>query len=186
MNFRSLLTAAIAVVCVVGCDTGNDGRPPLETQAIEAPFSVETAVNRLQSAYPKAEVKVKHNRIRRIYGIMSTGSTPRKAAEKFIQDSAPALGIAENELVLDGESASAAGTSGLNVRRLTATTATGSASAASDGVGLMYNPQTGKHKFRLYRYVQRRNGVPVYGAGLRTLVREGDTVTPSMPASIRG
>lgn len=41
----------------------------------------------------------------------------------------------------------------------------------SDGVGLMFNPATGTYKFRLYTYQQQRAGVPVYGGGLRTLVR---------------
>ena len=40
------------------------------------------------------------------------------------------------------------------------------------GVGLMYDSNTGKPKFRLYTYEQQRDGVPVFRAGLRTLVRE--------------
>ncbi|MCG6911422.1 MAG: hypothetical protein LJE94_15025, partial [Deltaproteobacteria bacterium] len=176
MNYRPLLfTSALAIVCIVGCDASTDKHRVQEIPTIETPFSVEAAVHRLKSAYPKAEVKVKQNRIRRMYGSMSTGNTPKEAADKFIQNSASAFGISESELALDGESTSLAGTSGLNVRRLSATSNPASASAESNGVGLMYDPRTGKHKFRLYRYVQHRNGVPVYGAGLRTLVREGDT-----------
>lgn len=39
----------------------------------------------------------------------------------------------------------------------------------------MLNPKTGTYKFRLYTYEQQRNGVPVFGGELRTLVRaDGD------------
>jgi hypothetical protein len=40
-----------------------------------------------------------------------------------------------------------------------------------EGVGLMYNAATGTYKFYLFRHVQVRGNVPVYGAQLNTLVK---------------
>lgn len=120
------------------------------------------AVDPLRALYPDVSVKLDAQRIQRLYGVSATGETPRAAAESLRNNSAKALGIAPHDLV---------------VRELDAGATNARASdsdAAAEGLGLMYDRVTGKPKFRLFTYDQQRDGVPVHGAGLRALVREGN------------
>lgn len=99
------------------------------------------------------------DRIRRSHGVTATGRTPDDAAETFRQRSVVALGIERDDLMparLKGAALSKVGSS----------------NAGANGVGLMHDPVTGKPKFRLYSYAQQRDGIPVFRASLRTLVRE--------------
>jgi hypothetical protein len=52
-----------------------------------------------------------------------------------------------------------------------ATSGRAGAAGAAQGFGLMYDAQTGQPKFWLFRHKQNKDGVPVYHAGLHTLVR---------------
>ena len=93
-----------------------------------------------------------------MFGVMATGKTPEEAAESFRQKSAAEFGVATDELAPARINGSA--------------TLKNAPTVHADGVGLMYDRITGKPKFRLYSYEQQRSGVPVFRAGLRTLVRE--------------
>ena len=112
--------------------------------------------------------------LRRFYGVAATGQTPDDAAESFRQQGVTALGIDRDDL----RPARLKGAAPL--------TAAVPASARANGVGLMYDPATGKPKFRLYSYEQQRDGIPVFRAGLRTLVREqGDNPVVWANADLR-
>ncbi len=144
-----LLSAIGCSVLVAGC--GGDVGGTADTRA---------AVQALKAAHPRANVHVQGDRIRRLYGPVAKGETPKLATESFRQSHAATLGVEPADLV------AAAGTE--------ASMREPAASAQRDGVGLMYDPATGKHKFRLFTYQQQRDGVPVFRGAMRTLVREGE------------
>ncbi len=152
-----------ALTGLIGCSAGDQGpaagsREPVETD------SVRQAVTQLKAVHPSAHARVQGSRVRRVYGVVGTGPTPESAAEKFRQTSAAALGVAPGDLVP---------TKGRHAAQpQVARQLKGGAASAADGIGLMFDPTTGRHKFRLYAYDQQRDGIPVFRAGLRTLVRQ--------------
>lgn len=104
----------------------------------------------------------------RLSAVAATGRTPLEATESFRKRSQTLLGLAGEDLKL------------ARLERRGASP--WPADAGEPGVGLMFDRKTGKHKFRLYNYEQRRDGVPVFRAGLRTLVR-ADADNPVVWAS---
>lgn len=118
---------------------------------------------RLKKSLPLARVRTQGQRIQRLYGEVARGSSPDAAAENFLLAGAKDLGLRPDDLapIAPRTAAAVVGAPG-------ATATTGSA-----GLGLMFNPDTGTYKFRLYAYQQTRDNVPVYGGQLRTLVRVG-------------
>lgn len=158
---------------IVGCSAGdevtngngatggpvaNGAAPATSSVPSSAPMPATRAVLS-SAASPQASANV--DRSRRMHGIVATGQTADEAAENFRQSSVALLGIERDDLRparLNG--------------KMSLSTA-GAAKARANGVGLMHDPVTGKPKFRLYSYAQQRDGVPVFRAGLRTLVREG-------------
>ena len=117
----------------------------------------------------QANAQLQAGRIRRVYGVVATGKTPDAAAESFRQRSAAELGVDRDELT---PTTTLNGSAALRNAAKTNSTASPNANANTNGVGLMYDRTTGKPKFRLYSYEQQRDGIPVFRAGLRTLVRE--------------
>ena len=155
---------------VVGCSAGEEatsggqvtGGPLASGSAAVASTVASTAAS--TGAAPTAAptgLQLQRDQIRRVHGVAATGQTPDDAAESFRQQGAVAMGIDRNDLRPARLKGSAPLTAGVP------------ASARANGVGLMYDPATGKPKFRLYNYEQQRDGIPVFRAGLRTLVREG-------------
>lgn len=155
------------ITSLTGCNASDDTRSGAGPNA-GTPPSVEASVAQLKALQPGAEVLVQGDRIRRVYGKVATGESPSAAAENFRRQSAAALGVAPEELV--------PAVAGGSFRSTT----------DPDGVGLMHDRITGKPKFRLFTYAQRRDGIPVFRAGLRTLVRaEGDHTVVWANADVR-
>lgn len=129
----------------------------MASRSAEAPLAVEHAVARLTAGHPGARVRVRNERIRRVYGMAATGDTPDASAESFRRSSAAAFGVDPDDLT---------------PAKLARSVRPSHAAANTDGVGLMYDRATGKYKFRLFTYQQHRDGIPVFRSSLRTLVRE--------------
>ncbi len=108
-----------------------------------------TAVEQLEAQFPQAKVSQRSGRNMRVYGQpLAFGDAPQVSAEAFRAQHAAVFGVEPNDLVPD-------------LRR--------------DGdqtiQPVMYRPDTGDYKFYLASYTQQKSGVPVYGAGLRLLMR---------------
>ena len=170
-----------AMTGLAACSASQEGDPSgddteRESSAVDAvpkkndtarkPGASSSSTQRLKKSLPQAHVSARGQRIQRIYGVVAEGSSPDAAAENFRQRGAKELGLSPQELVPVAPPAAA---------QLVGAPVTGSPSSASatgsTGLGLMFNPDTGTYKFRLYAYQQTRDGIPVYGGQLRTLVR---------------
>jgi len=168
VRYAALFTVG-ALAGLGGCSAGENA-PAGESRDTTAPGTSAPAATgpttapvapaaQLKTALSTANVQPPSDRLRRVHGVIATGKTPDAAAESFRQSSAAALGVDRDELMPARLNALA------TLRNATTT-------PQSNGVGLMYDRTTGKPKFRLYNYEQQRDGVPVFRAGLRTLVRE--------------
>ena len=161
------LSAMVALgvsVGIVGCSAGDEastGGQVTGGPLAAAPSVVQSTGPTPQTNLAQANSNFQRDRIRRVYGVAATGQTPDDAAETFRQTGAAALGLDRDELRPARPKGAGPLTGALT------------AGARPQGVGLMYDPATGKPKFRLYNYEQQRDGVPVFRASLRTLVREG-------------
>ncbi|HYQ04720.1 MAG TPA: hypothetical protein VER96_38865 [Polyangiaceae bacterium] len=145
-----------AIAVLTGCSAGSDEGTASIARKSGDPLVSGGVAPQINSA-PLSAATLGNGK-GRITGAVAIGATPDAAAELFRQSRVVALGIDSDDLKPAQLSASAP--------------LKGAATAASNGVGLMYDPATGKPKFRLYRYEQHRDGIPVFRAGLRTLVRE--------------
>src|SRR5688572_827111 len=159
-GFGALCTLA-AIAGLAACSDRDDASSTAEPNAAGSSPAVspDASVARLKAAHPKARVQLQGSRIQRVYGVTATGNSPNDAAERFRQDHTALLGLDPDDLMPAVLPASA------RVGR--------AAPLRTNGIGLMYNPATGKYKFRLFKYDQQRDGIPVFRSGLRTLVREG-------------
>lgn len=109
---------------------------------------------RLQQAYPDAQFLWEDGRLARVWGAtFGYGLTPEHSADSFVQDYSTLYGVATENLI-PGNTFN---------DRLTEP--------------LMYDPETGEHKFTLVYYTQYQDGIPVYQSELRLLVRN----EPSCP-----
>lgn len=160
---RSLCLMLGALAGLAGCSASE----PVELGANETSSEPQMSPTKQPKTSGSAATKSQGRRIKRLHGMIASGSSPDAAAENFRQTRAKDLGVDPVELVLVAPSAAA--------QLATNTSASSANAAASQGLGLLFNSDTGTYKFRLYTYVQQRDGVPVYGGGLRTLVRvDGD------------
>ncbi len=169
----SALVALSASLGLSACSAGNEPSAPggdtgsaAAVPAAAAPGAPARSSAVLATTSPGATALRGHSRLYRTTGFTANGATPDAAAESFRKKHATALGVDRAELVpvtLDRFGRRAGAVAKKNAP----------GNAASNGVGLMFDRATGKHKFRLYTYEQQRDGVPVFRAGLRTLVREG-------------
>jgi len=172
VRLAALLTVGAA--SLAGCSAAEDApvtgsqavAPGANDSAAAQPKTAPPPAARLTAGRPPANVLVQGARTRRVYGVVATGKTPDAAAESFRQQSAAELGLDRDELTPARINGAAA------LRNAT------TVNANARGVGLMHDPVTGKPKFRLYNYEQQRDGIPVFGAGLRTLVREDGSNNP--------
>jgi hypothetical protein len=109
----------------------------------------------IRAQFPSARTDSSAGGVVRLYGTtLATGAAPAEAADNFKQTYATAMGLSASDLVAKD-------------------VATGRAAAAGavQGIGLMYDDQTGQPRFWLYRHTQNKDGIPVFRAGLKTLVR---------------
>ena len=114
-----------------------------------APEASAAAVHRLQAELPGVQVAQEGARITRVFGRpLAHGTGPEDSAEQFRTRYANVLSVAPEELVAESPLPSGA-----------------------DSVPVMTDPATGQSKFTLVYYRQYRDGVPVFRADLRLLVR---------------
>jgi len=140
---RAAFVLGILLCTVLFLGTSNDLSAASKARA-------EAAFRLLQSDYPAVNAYSSDDgRITRIYGrAFGSGSSPEDAAEKFRVAHSAVLGAEASDL--------------LPVSRL------------ADGrhtQPVMYNSQTGESKFTLVYYSQFRDGLPVFRADVRLLVR---------------
>jgi hypothetical protein len=121
---------------------------------------VSKTTQALQGALPSGRAGVAGSAANLFGASLATGATPAASAQAFQRSYSTALGIDPNDLV---------------PRDLKQGKAV--ASAAPQGIGLMYDQATGQPKFWLYRADQVKNGIKVYRSLLLTLVRN----TPGNP-----
>jgi len=109
----------------------------------------QQALERLSSAYPAVKAYTMNGKVTQLYGRSFGGGTDAiSAADRFKSENSVIFGAEASELV--------------------------SGSDLKDGrktQPLMYDPVTGKYKFTLVYYVQKRDGIPVYGSEMKVLVR---------------
>ncbi len=111
--------------------------------------SRERARLHLKDVYPMVSFYERGSRITRVYGApLGGGSTPAETAECFLWEHAGVFGVVPADL--DPRSP-------LFDERHTQP--------------MMYDKETGKNKFTLVLYTQRKGGIPVYGADVRLLIR---------------
>jgi hypothetical protein len=109
---------------------------------------VQDAAAQLQEEFPKVQLYTEGARLTRVWGTaFSFGESPELSAQEFIRTHSNVFGVTADEL-LPGN-----GFSDLYT------------------LPLMYDRESGTYKFTLVYYRQYRDGVPVYNADLRLLVR---------------
>ena len=109
---------------------------------------VQDAADRLQQSFPKVQLFVEEGHLTRVWGTaFGYGESPERSAHEFIQTHSGVFGMAASEL-LPGNWFNDLYT-----------------------LPLGYEAETGTYKFTLVYYRQYRDGVPVYNADLRLLVR---------------
>lgn len=172
MNHKIVYPIVIVMGYMIGCN-GTEIKQASTPPQSQAPSSSESAANKLETQLPNAKVHKQGDEIQRVYGVVAKGETPKAATDEFVKNSTVSFGVSSEEIVpVEKEKAVFANvtSAGPPKKNRQANTVT----PKDNGIGLMYNPTTGKYKFRLYKYRQQRDGVPVYGAVLRTLVRVDD------------
>jgi hypothetical protein len=133
------------LILSAGCCLAVRARP--STPSAKSP--VVTAIERLQAAVPGVQVRMTGERVTRVYGrAVARGGSPDDAAGQLIRQHAPVFGVEPADLLLEG---------------------------LDPQIGavqpVMYDPQRRDYKFMLVRYAQFREGVRVFRADLRVLVR---------------
>ncbi len=107
------------------------------------------ALAQLQAEVPYVGIARTGDRITRLYGTpLAFGNDAISAADNFRLARAEVFGVAPEHLV-----------------------AKGVAEGVPSSIPLMYDPETGTYKFTLVRYAQEVDGLPVFRADLRVLVR---------------
>jgi hypothetical protein len=107
------------------------------------------AIRYLKELAPQAQVMHEDGRVTQAYGTaLAFGASPAAAAERFRLDHADVFGVTPDELMPEGFDGTPA-----------------------NELDLMFAPDTGTFKFKLFRYQQVRDGVPVFRGELRVLVR---------------
>ena len=110
--------------------------------------AVQDAAAQLQQAFPQVQLYTEGARLTRVWGTaFSFGESPELSAHEFVQTHSNVFGLIADELL------------------------PGNCFDDRYTQPLMYDPQTGTYKFTLVYYRQYRDGVPVYNADLRLLVR---------------
>jgi hypothetical protein len=155
--FKSALTASL-LAAIAWTATGSDATAqvvPNETGALEQP-SAQASINAFLNAHPNTFVSVRGGTLTRVYGkAFSSGTSPIDSADGFVAKAADMYGLAPEHLAPIGPFAD-----GTRV------------------LPLVYDRMTESYKFSLVTYSQYLNGLPVFRADLRVLVRN----EPGFPA----
>jgi hypothetical protein len=107
------------------------------------------AIDAMRAKLPQAKLHMVGQRVTRVFGQpLARGATPKLSAEQFRLSHSPVFGVPPDDL-----------------------TPVGIGKADPVTQPMMHDRDTGSHKFTLVRYTQRRNGIPVFRADLRLLVR---------------
>jgi len=147
--------SGFCILVAVGFTTAN------AVAAGSEPVGVQQALQRLRADIPLVRLYQQGARVTRIYGQpLSYGLTPQDAAEQFVLNYAGVFGVEAGEL----EPAGLPGAGGLVQP-------------------LMFEPGTGEYRFYLVRYAQQRDGIPVFRAELRVLVRNSEDFPVVLAAS---
>lgn len=112
---------------------------------------VSTAVQQLERELPGTRVSTKNGRVSHIVGALASDSEPAAAVQRFLETRKKLLGLEGSDLVSPGPTLAAA--------------------VAPKPTPVMYDPDTGKHRFLLYKFEQQSNGIPVLDGGVEVLVR---------------
>ncbi len=146
--------AASVTLLASACGIAGSGSEGGDDAPRRAPEQrVERIREALSTSAPGAQVTTSGGIVRAFGATLASGNTPDEAAAAFVRDQAQTLGV--------------------RVADLQQVNGGGAPSAAPKPLGLMLDRATGKYKFYLYRYQQRRGGTDVYDSELRTLVRNG-------------
>jgi len=163
---RSVAVGSLATVISLGL-AGCSNKPAGTKTGEERASAPAPRLPAIRAQFPSARTDGSAGGVVRLYGTaLATGSAPAEAADNFKQTYASAMGIAASDLVAKD-------------------VATGRAAAAgaTQGIGLMYDEKTGQPRFWLYRHTQNKDGLPVFRAGLKTLVRNDRNNTVVWAAS---
>jgi hypothetical protein len=163
---RSVAVGSLATVISLGL-AGCSNKPTSTKTSDEHASAPAPRSPAIRAQFPSARTDGSAGGVVRLYGTtLATGSSPADAADSFKQTYATAMGLPATDLVAKD-------------------VATGRAAAAgaTQGIGLMYDEQTGQPRFWLYRYRQNKDGIPVFQAGLKTLVRNDRNNTVVWAAS---
>lgn len=147
----------VASLAMLGCQgLAEEGKAAEGQQAPRAAAAKLQVGSAVTAAFPTAQMDTSAGGVTRLYGAaLATGASAVDASDSFRTAYASAVGLAQTELT-----PASAPQTGVQA-----------GAPGGSGVGLMADPSTGQPKFWLYRYTQNKGGVPVYGAGLKTLVR---------------
>jgi len=172
MRRRSQRNVAIGCLATVfslglaGCADNPAGKNSGEERAAAAPTQRMPAI---RAQFPSARTAGGAGAVVRLYGAsLATGSAPAEAANNFRQAYASAMGMQASDLVASD---------------IAPPTGHPGAASTAQGIGLMYDSQTGQPKFWLYRHKQTKDGLPVYRASLNTLVSNDRSNTVVWAAS---
>lgn len=172
-----MVVAAGALLMAAGCNGIDEGEASgiaraasVRAQAGSAASDATASAQAIKSVLPSAQAYRRGDRIARLYGpAMAEGATTDAAAEAFRAKAAGVLGAVAGDL-------QPAGASGVRA----------AGAQEAQPIDLMVDKATGKAKFKLYRYAQVRGGIPVYGAGLATLVKNsGNNPVVSATSTVR-
>ncbi|MDP7006302.1 MAG: hypothetical protein QF718_08855, partial [Phycisphaerales bacterium] len=118
------------------------------TFAAQSP-EASKAMSQIRSDYPDLMTVNRSGQIHKIlHKELSTGRTPIDSARNFIDTFSTALDVDSKEFIERGPFPN-----------------------QQTELELMYNPETGNHKFTGVYYMQTADGLPVYGSRLMVLAR---------------
>ncbi len=161
VGIRSLLaTASLTAAVLLAC--GNSAAAAVVAGPAEAQPSsiVQNAIGAFSSAHPGTRVNVRAGAITRVYGnTFSTGATPIDSADAFVNANAGIFGVSAADLLPVGPFPDGARV-----------------------LPLVHDAATNSDKFTLVTYSQHLNGIPVFRADLRVLVRN-ETDFPAVLAT---
>jgi hypothetical protein len=92
-----------------------------------------------------------------VTGLLASGAQPESVVSTYLQANRDLFGLSGSDLL--------------------PLSPAGVATASPQAIPVMYEPETKKHKFLLYKYVQHANGIPVVGGGASFLVRNESPYT---------
>jgi hypothetical protein len=151
---------SVAAGCSKGDESSKGAAPPPANPSAVNPSTLRPGAlgaTALRQQFQGARSLAKGAVLQRVYGkTLAEGATPLAAATRFTSKLAAAIGVPASELepqdLVSGQAV---------------------ATQNPRGAGLMLDPKTGTYKYRLYRFGQTRNGVPVIDSDVLALVKQG-------------